>query len=762
MGRNTPTTTFRGWCIDPVRRSLTAPDGSPVALVGRAFDVLCHLVKQRPRVVGKNELLAAVWPGRVVEENNLTQAISTLRRVFGSRPGDHEFIVTAPGRGYAFVAEPDADVTGSDPADADAVAGVAALNTRHTSDTTVASSPMATAPPPVIPLVQPPRMRSVLGAALLSALVLAGMGWWFGGRSRLVTPGLHADPTSRSVPSRSRVGTAPPAVSRVPLAGDATTPVTRKPATLAVLPFRVLGASPADPLLEYGITDTLIAQLSGNPQLRVLSLAATQIYHGQVVDPLRAGSSLGADYVIEGSVQKRGVAVRVSARLLHLPDGRALWTDSVDQSLAQVFGIQDRLASSLAAALPHGTVRQQYRSPCDGDNPDAYRAYLRGRFIAHRPDPRTLDTAIAEFRRAVALDPRCARAWAAMAFARRALVMAADRDPKIEFPAAKREIARALAHDPDSAEAYAAQGFVQFWYDWDWAGSERSLRHAIALDPDSAEAHLVLAHLLLNLGRNGEAVIEARRAAALDPLSPVINTLVASFVSTSGDQIEARKRYDQVLALEPDFWIALTGRSVQRRLIGDLVGARRDAERAVQETGGNARSLFTLALYDVRTAQPDGARRILADLRKRARSRYVPASIIASIELLLGDTAQALDALELGYRQKDYGMAFLQTWFGPLQNEPRYVALIERLRLPMPATALETAHPVSGRPHAKHRRAEARRATGTRRNTRSENSSAAARPCDRPCRLRVRGNVCAAAGEITWQAETPATAGSRV
>jgi DNA-binding winged helix-turn-helix (wHTH) protein/TolB-like protein/Tfp pilus assembly protein PilF len=659
---------FGGWRLDRAKRCLWRPDGVAEALPGRAFDVLCHLVEQRPEVVSKDALIAAVWPGRVVEENNLTQAISALRRAFDRGANDRDFILTVAGRGYAFVAAVD-DVH---------------RQRRRVSDYTPDPPPVGESgsgdPPSLSPVPAPVRAawrrRAAWGLAIAVVSVLA-----------LGIAVMRRD----LAPADRAHGTKPPADALQAQSTLASSADDHGLRTLAVLPFRTLDTGKPDPLLELGIPDTLITRLSGSPQWRVLSLAATQAYRGQAADPIRTGASLGADYIVEGNVQRAAGKLRVTARLLRLSDGRAVWTDSLDTAPAALLAAEDRLASSIAAVLmptlaPTPTPHR-YSSACDGADQEAYRAYLRGRFIANRPDPRTLDSAIAEFRLAIQRDPRCARAWAAMAFTRRALVMVADHDPKVEFPKAKREVARALALDPRSAEAYAAQGFVQFWYDWDWAGAERSLRHAIELDPNLAEAHFVLAHLLINIGRNDEGIVEAHRASVLDPLSPIINVIVAGFYSANGDQAEAERRIDQVLAVEPDFWAALWNRSVFRRLKGDLAGSRRDIDRAVAVTGANAQSLFNLALYDVRTGDADAARQILARLRARQHRRYVPASTIASIELLLGERQAALDSLELGYRQKDIGMAFLRVWFSGLSGEPRYHALMRRMDLPLPSSA---------------------------------------------------------------------------
>lgn len=626
MALDAPYIHFLGYRLDPAARTLTAPDGSDVALSGRAFDVLTYLIEQRPRVVGKDELLAAVWPGRVVEENNLGQAISSLRRVLGTGAGDRRFIRTVTGRGYSFVAE-------------------------------VAESPVA--PPARVP----PEDAPAFSPAALSAP----------GRRRL---GLQATATALLlvllVAWGWREQTAAP---RPDIAS----------ATLAVLPFSPLDPAPSDEMMGLGIAETVITRLSHATRLRVLSLGSAQAMTGKTIDPLRAGATLGADFVVDGHLQHIHGSVRVTARLLAMPGGHALWAGTFDQPEQKVFEVQDAIASRVAATLSQVYSAGEGASGCYGADPVAYRAYLRGYYLINRPGPLTVDEADAAFHEALARDPACARAWAGISQAHRLRVMVSNGDPEVEFPQAEAAVAKALAIDPDSAEAYNERGALQFWYRWDWPAAETSLRHAIALDPNLVNAHLALAHLYNNIGRHDSALVEARIAVALDPLSPIVNTLAAWFVDSAGQRREAEARLDNALELEPDFWVALFNRGMRELSRGDRLGAERDMRHAVEETGRSTRSLVYLASFYVSSKRTDEARGILAEMEaRRAHGEYVLPSTRALVHLALGEKKQALDLLEQGYQHGDPGLAFLDVWFAGLAGEPRYAALLQVMHLPPP------------------------------------------------------------------------------
>lgn len=606
---------FEGYRLDLQTRELRAADGTLVPLTAKAFDTLCCLIENRDRVVGKDELLATVWPGRVVEENNLTQAICALRRALGSAGGEHRFILTVPGRGYRFVAGLEEDVPARTiPRAADAA----------------------------------PARRSLdwlLVALLASVALFAAALWW-------------------PLPAH------PPAPAAAP-------------AALAVLPFRPLSPDPGDGLLELGLAETLIARLSEAGPLRVSSLLASQRLQGRVADPLHAGRQLGVDYVIEGSTQRQGERMRITARLLAVPDGHTLWAGTFDERRDRVFSLQDAIAAAIGEALALDGVAPaaRRRSPCDGEDVEAYRAYLAGRHLLERLSAERMPDALAALQRAIALDPGCARAYAGLAQLHISQALNADADPRVVFPQARAAVARALALDPALAEAYAARGRVEMWYDLDPSRAAASLRQALALDPGAADAHIAYSLALGFLGRRDEATAHVRLASELDPLSPAINTTRAAYL-VHADPAAARRRLEDVLALEPGYWGALVERARwaladarPREAVADLRAAR-------ERSANNGITTALLAQAHIAAGEHAAARALLAELHGRRPSAYVPATTLAMIHAALGETEQALDELERAYAEHDVRMAYFteSRSFERLRTHPRFLALAARVR----------------------------------------------------------------------------------
>lgn len=623
---------FPGHRLDVRARELLDARGMPVALTAKAFDVLHYLVQHRDRVVGKDELLDAVWQGRVVEENNLAKAVSALRHALGVEGGDHSFIVTVPGRGYRFVPEVQAEPEPAAPG-AGGERSVRGVRAGAATDVTARQ-----------------RWPFLLGA-LLAFGVVAIVAW------SLREPQAPVDAPGQT--------------------------------TLAVLPFRPLSDGQPDRMLDLGLAETVIARLSQARSLRVRSLASAERAAGRTPDSLAAARTLGAAYVVEGSTQRRGDRVRVNVRLLAAPSGATVWAGTFDERIERVFTLQDGIAAAVFSALALPPRAAAARSPCEGDDAEAYRAYLTGQYLGERPSPERLQNALAAFQRAIARDPACAPAYAGSAHIYQALVITGDRAPREMLPLAKAAVDHALRIDPDSADALARRTFTQYWYDWDWTGAEASGRRAVELNPSLPIAQFAYAHLLVNLGRFEQGLSHARQARELAPLAPLFHAIEAGFLGAAGRDREARARLAQALELEPEFWIALLIRGGMALDAGDNAAAVADLQRAAARSGGNSQALAMLAVAHVAAGDRAQAERILGTLEQRASTRYVPPTALAAVHNALGRTDAALGQLERAVEVRDVRMAFLKVdarW-NNLRDQPRFRAVAARIGLDADAPA---------------------------------------------------------------------------
>jgi len=645
---------FGDFVLERSQQRVCRRDGSSLNLTPRLFSALLLFVENAGALLEKDALMLALWPGLVVEENSLSQVISGLRRALSDDSHDSKYIQTVPRRGFRFIAA----VTELPDSPAAQRLPVAA-----TGFELQAKSPLQPVSPPLVDAAIGTltngagqigsARRRLLRLALTAgvATALGGVGWW----------------ASRWA---SRAGTAP------------------NPSTLAVLPFKPLVSDARDELLEVGMADSLIARLSTVPGLVVRSIGSVRRYAGGDQDPLRAARDLDVAWIVDGSLQRRGDQLRVTARLLRAADGEAAWSGTFDEKFTGVFEMQDMISARVAQVLvPSLEVFAGARPLLTGlggtHNTDAYQLYLAAARHAQNMRGDSLRKSIELYKQALQIDPAYALAWVGLAETYRRTLFGADGLPSEVFELAHFAVQRALAAVPSLAEARAEQAFRLYWFDFDWPGSEREFRRALAINPNVAMAHFGLASLLLNQDRPDEGFLQMRAARELDPMSPVLNTLEADYLLEAGRRDEARVRLDRALDIAPNFWLAHCTRGVLHFVDQQPDAAIADMRHAVELADGNSRPSALLAIYLARLGQVEEARRILNRLLALEKTRYVPPTSLAAVHVALGDVGSALDALDRAFMTRDTRLTFLKDdpRLAGLHEEPRFVALLHKMKL---------------------------------------------------------------------------------
>ncbi len=569
---------FGDFVLEPTRKRLLRVDGTPVELPARHQEALQLLVARAGELLDKEQLLARLWPGLVVEENNLNQLVAHLRRALGDRARASRYIQTVPGRGFRFVAEV----------------------SRH-------------AAPEALPLALP---------------------------------------------------------------------------RLAVLPFKPLATDDRDELLEAGMADSLIARLSTLPGLAVLSIGSVRRFAGPQQDPLAAAQALGADWVVDGSLQRAGDQLRVSARLLRSADGTAAWSAALSARAASVFELQDEVGAKLAVALAPA-LQSSRAGPAPATeiggtrNVEAYRCFLQGSVAMQLQRADELRDSIRWFNRALDADPGYARAWVGLADAYRRLSFVGGMPPAAAYAEVEIALRRAEALAPTLGETCATRGVKLCTFDFDWNAGERALRRAIELNPNLAQAWFTRGQFELVL-RGDEAGFERlRRACELDPLQPLYAALEASFLRVAGRDDEARARLQQLLEAAPMMPLAQLVRALAHLDAGEHAPGLDALRQAVARSGGATVFDGLLGHYLGRLGQAAEARAILDALLVRQRSAYVAPTTIALVHAGLGDSGPALAALEQGWLLRDARLGFIkdQPYWTGLQGEPRFRTLLHRLGL---------------------------------------------------------------------------------
>lgn len=636
-----PVYEFGEFQIDAVKRRLQRRDGSPVPLTPRVFDTLLYLVEHSGALVERSQLLDAVWPDAVVEENNITQNISTLRRVLGEAPGVRQFIVTVPGRGYRFVAEV---------RPADAVAGIGDPGSER--DFPVSLRPGSTIPPG--PTRRPGLVRASVIIAAVAAVVVAFV-WW-----------QKATDNSRRV--------SPNELSR---------PVSDK--SVAVLPFANLSGEAENAYFADGIKDEILSRLSKVGALKVISRTSTEKYKNAPENLREIALQLGVEHILEGSVQKSGDTVRVTVQLIHAPTDTHLWAETYDRKLTDVFRVETEVAQRIATALQATLTGSESRAVADRPttNVEAHEAFLKGRYFWNKRTVDAFKQAVEYFRRAVELDPGYAQAWAG--FSDALLFLAGENGPDERELRARGRAAlqKALEIDETLAEAHASLGLLAMNFDWDWAQAEREFKRAIELNPNYATAHQWYGEFLADMGRADEGIREINRARALDPLSVIINSDVAKVYLLTRHYDEAVEQFKRTLELDPAFGQAhgLLG------LTYSLKGLHSEALEEVRQIKGLENDPMAVAwLGYIHAAAGDraSAEKMLSQLRELATRIYVSPLWIAQIQVGLREADQAFASFERVFEERSVAGAIVlkaNPLFDNLRSDPRFADLLRRANL---------------------------------------------------------------------------------
>jgi DNA-binding winged helix-turn-helix (wHTH) protein/TolB-like protein/tetratricopeptide (TPR) repeat protein len=652
---------FGDFVLERSQQRVLRSDGSELSLTPRLFSALLLFVENPDALLDKDTLMHTLWPGLVVEENNLSQTISGLRRALGDEPPGSRYIQTVARRGFRFIAAvtvlPDANPA-AEPPPSILAAPVPAVQPKPALSSPVPPAPAATGrQPAVLPGRRQSDRRRWLSLVLASgvATALGGALWW----ARRQNPAPAFGSTGLS-------------------------------ATLAVLPFKPLAAESRDELLELGMADSLITRLSTVPGLVVRSVGSVQRYAGIGQDPARAARDLDVAWIVDGSLQRRGDQLRVTARLLRASDGTAAWSDSFDEKFTGVFDMQDLISARVMQALAPRLGANAGVAPgvpvtnLGGTrSTDAYQLYLAASRHAQSSRGDGLRKSIALFKQALSVDSSYALAHVGLAEALRQTLLGADAVPADVFEPAKAAVQRALALAPNLAEALTEKGFNLYHFEFDWGGAEREFRKALVANPNVAMAHYGLAQLLLTQDRPDEGFVHLRLARELDPMSPFLNTIEANYLLARGSRESARARLNRALDIAPDFYLA-------HRTQGLIYLAEKRPElgiaslrRAVALADGNTRVRALLGMQLARLGQQDETRAILNDLLNLARTRFVPPVSLAVLHAALGEKSLALDALERAFTGRDTQLIFLKEdprW-ASLRKEPRFAVLMHELKL---------------------------------------------------------------------------------
>lgn len=456
---------------------------------------------------------------------------------------------------------------------------------------------------------------------------------------------------------------------------------TRPISSIAVLPLANLSGDPEQDYFAEGMTEALITELGKISALRVISRQSMMQYKGTKKSAPQIAQELNVEAVVEGSVLRAGDRVRISVQLIGAVPERHLWAESYDRELRDVLALHSEMARAVAGEVRAKLTPQERALLASARpvNPEAYAAYLRGRYFWSRILVEGLEKALESFQRAIKDDPSYAPAHAGVAFCYARLGY--SRPPKEFFPKAKTAALKAMELDETLAEAHSALAEVKFLFDWDWPGAERDYKRALELNPNSVDAHWQYGLFLVRImGRSDEGIAEAQRAQQLDPLSLLTNAALASNYLRARRYDEAIAQYKKTLELDPNAWLARDSLAWCYTLKGMYSEALAEYKKLEEFPFDHARLAYLYAVSGKRNE----ALKAVRELTRSSLRQYVDPFDVAIAYAGLGDKDRVFEWLEKAYGERSAAMPVLKAepFFDSLHSDPRFQELLRRMNFP--------------------------------------------------------------------------------
>jgi adenylate cyclase len=455
---------------------------------------------------------------------------------------------------------------------------------------------------------------------------------------------------------------------------------------IAVLPFANFSPDPNDEYFADGMTEEIISTVSRVNGLQVISRTSVMGYKGTNKRANEIGRELRVGSLLEGSVRKSGSRMRITVQLINVGEDQPLWSQSYDRELNDIFALQSDIAKQVADSLslrirPEEAKLIEKRPTQDVE---AYELYLKGRHQWNKRTKEGLHRAIEHFQRAVERDPVFALAYSGMADCY-VVLPGYDPQPQLEsFRKAKEFSIKALELDDTLAEAHTSLALSLSSYEWDWKGAEREYSRAIELNPNYSTAHQWYGtHLIWYTGRFEEGIKELRRAADLDPLSPIIGMGLAQAYAYASRWDDAIIQSKMVLDLLPNFWpaqnvlmLAYRGKSMYTEAISEGIGALGMVPIDIWVK-------IELGLTYGTAGMQEEATRILGEVLDLQKKEYVPPVAFIHLYFSVGEMDKMYDWMQRAYDQHDISIP-QRRWdpdFAKIRAEPRFTDLMKKVGL---------------------------------------------------------------------------------
>jgi TolB-like protein/DNA-binding winged helix-turn-helix (wHTH) protein/Flp pilus assembly protein TadD len=621
----------------------------------KTFETLLYLVERHGHLVSKDALLDHVWVDTIVTETAMTHCIEEVRKALGDDAHNPRYLKTIPRMGYKFIAPVVVVNMTEEEIIEEVFTAVKVIVTEEEQESAGEIDAFNVAAVPSASLLPSPRrlltrslsywsqkgQKIILLAVIFLLLIIGGL--YLYNRS-------HPDIQS-----------------------------------LAVLPLANLNADPAQDYFADGMTEALITELAKISAVRVISRTSVVQYKETKKTLPEIAHELKVDAIVEGSLLYSGDQVRINAQLLQANPERHLWAESYERKMSDILALQIEVTRAIASEINARLTPQEqtHLTRVRQVNPEAYQAYLKGRYFWNKRTPEGFNKGIEYFNLAISIDPSYAPAFAGLADCYNLLNDYDVLPPKEAIPRAKAAAEQALAIDSTLAEAHASLGFALARYDWDWIGAEHEFQRAIELKPNYAIAHHWYALQLAMMGRFQQAMMEMNKALELDPLSLIINANIGWLLFFERNYDQAKERLQRTLEMDPNFLSA----QVKLGWVYEQQGMYEEAivqfKNALALSGDDANIIGLFGNSYALSGNKVEAMKIINKLQAQSKQRYISPYWIANIYACLGEKDNAFQWLNKAFEERSGGLVWLKVEpkLDPLRSDPRFLELLNAIGL---------------------------------------------------------------------------------
>lgn len=599
-------------------------------LQGQPIQVLAILLQSAGQLVTREEIRKQIWPADtfVDFDHSLHNAVGRIREVLGDSAESPRYIETLPRRGYRFIA-PVEEVPLRPSAPVVEIRKAAEPATQDSSKRLT---------------------RNLAIGAVCLAIVMVSLAAW---RYFTRVPAIHS---------------------------------------IAVLPLQNLSNDPAQEYFADGMTEELITEMSRIQSLRVISRTSITEYKGTRKHLPQIARELGVDAIVEGSVIREGDQIRVTVQLLDGPHDRHLWSEDYQRPLHGILNLQKDIAEAIAQQIRARLTEEQKAqarrsSPVD---PEAYDAYLRGRFYidADFSKKDMLERSRDYFEQAVRKDPSFALAYSGLAEAYLNLALYRHLSPEAAYTATKDAVRKAENLDDSLGEVHSILAVLAWQFERDFGKADREFAYSIALAPSYDCARAYHALYLARKGQRAEALAEFTKARELNPGTSFSSTESAIYFQLR-DYPKLVEASEKGVVSDPNDWL-------ERYFLGtgyDGLGRRAEAiaayQKAIEMSGGDQDAIAGLAHAYALSGRRADAEKILHDLERQSKERYVSSYAMASVYAALDDKDKAFEWLEKAYAERDLDLVWnfrCDQRIDSLRSDPRFASLLRRIGDPAGTT----------------------------------------------------------------------------